>query len=818
MKKITLLLFIFIQGAIQAQIIDFPDENLKNALLTNTIVIDTNNDGEIQVSEAVNYSNNRLVLQNEEITSILGVEYFINVDEFFFTNNDIGEADVSLLHWAKTIGLWNNDLSEIDLSSNLVLESFNIGGSNLTELDISNNLQLTNLTIAGNPISSIDTSANDLLYLNISGTGFTTLDDFANENNLESLRIAGTQITDPPLSIFPNLQRLDIRNMSLGQIDLSQVPLLVEIFAGDSGLSSLDVSNNLLLHRLFLSGGNITEIDLSNNINLHMLNLGNSALEYLDISNNPNICHIFIYGDNLTYINARNGNNTNINPNNTCTLLPTSSSGFSGDLNIGTSPNLQVVCVDNIEYALENFNIPDGVSLLESCPGNLANTNQLIGAIAYDETSDGCDPDDQPVSTLIHSTNGVSSFATTSTLMGDFNLHVLEGAYDTQLLGLPDYFTTDPIIHQNTFTGYDQTENIDFCISSTATVNDLTVTLIPTSQARPGFESSYQIIYSNIGTTTLSGTVDFDFNDTLSDFEGSNPVPTNTSGNTISWDFENLSPFTSRTIDIVMLVEQPPIVEGNDILQYTAVISPNTNDITPENNTFRFDQIVVNSFDPNDKTCLEGEEVLFENADKYLHYLVRFQNTGTASAINVRVADQLDEKLDWTTLVVESLSHPGRTEIQNGRDLSFIFDDINLPHEAADPEGSNGFIAFKIKPKNTVVLGDTVENTAFIFFDFNPPIITNTTQTTFVETLAVDDVPTITVEMYPNPTSDILYINSDQLLKKVTIYNNLGQSVRIKDLEGTNSQIDMSDLNIGVYFVSLQTISGVSEYKQIIKK
>jgi len=56
---------------------------------------------------------------------------------------------------------------------------------------------------------------------------------------------------------------------------------------------------------------------------------------------------------------------------------------------------------------------------------------------------------------------------------------------------------------------------------------------------------------------------------------------------------------------------------------------------------------------------LQGQEVFIEDADKYLNYIIRFQNRGTVSAINVRIEHMLDDKLDWKTMQLESLSHSG---------------------------------------------------------------------------------------------------------------------------------------------------------------
>ncbi len=838
MKKITLLLFLFIFGAVQAQIIDFPDENLKNALLDHSTTIDTNNNGEIEVSEATNFNGDYLFLPNKGITDISGLENFTSTERFILGNNDIISVDIGILFWAKNISLNGNQLTEIDLSSNVDLEiitlgnnnlstidistnenlrSLNIGGNNITTLDTSNNLLLEDLNIWGLNINTLNLSSNNLKAINISDTLFTTFDDFNSQTELENINIATTQISTLDTSIFPNLNYLNIRFSDIENIDLSQNLELWSLIVGYSGMTTVDISNNVDLRQLLISAG-LTSIDVSQNLELRSIQLTNSDITALDLSANNKLCFVSASDTALEYINIKNGNNTNLDPSIPCSL-DDSGGGLGGiKFKVEDNDDLAIICVDDIDYALENFEVPENVTLLESCPGSLEETNQITGILSYDENSDGCDPDDQPIPALVYSTDGVSDFATMSTLTEGFNLHVFEGDYETRLIGLPVYFSIDPMIHQNTFTGFNQTETIDFCVTPTATINDLSVTVIPVNEARPGFVAHYQIVYSNTGTTILSGSVDLSFDDALVSLETSTPTPTSSTTNTLSWDYESLAPFTSRTINFIMLVEQPPIVEGDDILQYVASISPNSDDQTPNDNTFELNQTVVNSFDPNDKKCLEGDQVLIENADEYLHYLIRFQNTGTASAINVRVADQLDEKLDWTTLVVESLSHPGRIEIENGRDISFIFDDINLPHEDADSEGSNGFIAFKIKPTQDVILGDTIENTAYIFFDFNPPIITNTTETTFVETLAIDDISTITIEIYPNPTSDILYIQSDQSLEKLTVYNSLGQTIQIVELQGTNSQIDMNSLDTGIYFISLQTFSGVSEYKQIIKK
>jgi uncharacterized repeat protein (TIGR01451 family) len=283
----------------------------------------------------------------------------------------------------------------------------------------------------------------------------------------------------------------------------------------------------------------------------------------------------------------------------------------------------------------------------------------------------------------------------------------------------------------------------------------------------------------------------------------------------VTFNFTGLYPFETRTINLEFYAFAPPATNAGDVLTPTASINPLTGDYIPSDNVFSSSQIVVSSYDPNDITCLEGDQVLIAEADKYLHYLIRFQNTGTAAATTVRVDNVLDNKLDWTTMQLESLSHPGRVTIHNGSEVSFHFDNINLADSTNDEPNSHGFIAYKIKPLENVVVGDIVHNTASIYFDFNPAVVTNTATTTFVETLSVVDFEADTVSVYPNPTNSILNIVSNVSIETIELFNQLGQLM----LSAKNvSSIDVSSLSHGVYLMTLKDVSGTTSTKRIVKK
>ena len=86
-----------------------------------------------------------------------------------------------------------------------------------------------------------------------------------------------------------------------------------------------------------------------------------------------------------------------------------------------------------------------------------------------------------------------------------------------------------------------------------------------------------------------------------------------------------------------------------------------------------FEQTVVNSFDPNDKLITQGEQIPDEKIDEYLDYKIRFQNVGTANAINVVVTDTISDKLDWTTFQPINSSHNYRLELIESRRNQFHF-------------------------------------------------------------------------------------------------------------------------------------------------
>lgn len=449
-------------------------------------------------------------------------------------------------------------------------------------------------------------------------------------------------------------------------------------------------------------------------------------------------------------------------------------------------------------------------------------TNTINGFVNYGETSNGCTSESLTVpNILIETTNGTESIGTLSLSNGFYNLFPDTGNYTTSIVSqLPDYYTVTPASFQSNFSSIGNVYTTNFCIEPNQVINDLNISIIPiTPEARPGFDVSYKLVYSNAGTTNLNGNVTFEFDNAKLNFLNASEVISSQTIDQLNFDFVNLSPFESRTIDLNFNIFSPPTVNIGEVLNFTATINPISGDYTEADNLFNFNQTLIGSYDPNDITVLEGDQILLEDVDNYLHYVIRFQNTGTASAIRVKVDNILDSKLNWNTLQIQNTSHNMEVEIKNGNEVSYIFNGIYLPDSTTDEPNSHGFIAFKIKPKANVQLGDVFSSVADIYFDFNPPIITNTALTEIIDALSIEEFNTTSdFTLFPNPVDDKLTITSKEFINAITVYSVSGQvlkKINLSTNSSTTKQMDISFLSAGIYFVKVKTDKGIGISKII---
>jgi len=357
-----------------------------------------------------------------------------------------------------------------------------------------------------------------------------------------------------------------------------------------------------------------------------------------------------------------------------------------------------------------------------------------------------------------------------------------------------------------------------FPIATTA-YQELAVNLIPWANSpRPGVVWENYIAYSNNSNQPVSsGTVTFTKDSAVSITNISEAGAT-TNANGFTFNFTNLAPYETRYMNVELLVPAIPTVALGQLLTSSVTITMPPGDIYPYNNNSSLTQAIVGPYDPNDITESHGRRILYSSftSNDYLTYTIRYENTGTANAINVKIQDVLDNKLDPTSIRIIDSSHQYTLE-RVGANLTWKFNGINLPPSVADTRIGKGYITFQIKPKPGYALGDIIPNTASIYFDTNPPIVTNTFNTEFVSSLKNESFVFGNFSYYPNPVKNILTIANDSFIDEVSIVSILGQQILTKKINDFQAEIDMSAFSNGVYFVKISS-EGLEKNIKVVKE
>jgi hypothetical protein len=249
MKKLLLSILILATVGTYAQNVNFTSSSFKNHLLGQSS-INTNNDTEIQVSEAQAFTGT-INCTGSLISDMTGLEAFVNLTELY---------------------CGGNTFTSLDVSANTALELLNCGViASLSSLDLSQNVNLTNLGIEYCGFTTIDLSANTLLTeLNIRNNQFSSID----------------------LSTNVNLEEITFDNNSITSIDLSNNLGLTKVRGNQNLIEQLDLSLHSSLDYLFLSSNNLTSLNVANGNNVNFQTLsgpGGSSSPAFNVTSNQNL-------------------------------------------------------------------------------------------------------------------------------------------------------------------------------------------------------------------------------------------------------------------------------------------------------------------------------------------------------------------------------------------------------------------------------------------------------------------------------------------------------------------------------------------------
>lgn len=420
-------------------------------------------------------------------------------------------------------------------------------------------------------------------------------------------------------------------------------------------------------------------------------------------------------------------------------------------------------------------------------------STRIIGKYFFDLNSN-CIFDSLDVSIhndkLLYSTNG----------NGELIQFVKDGVYN---IGVEQGVTEFTSSFDNTIWGICENENKievnndtitihDIPISPIRECNNLTITFGTTPLIRC-FNSALNLNILNTGSTNTN---DFTVNlqlDSQLQIMSSN-LPYSQSSDTYSFSVNSLRPFQSSKIELEIHIDCNAQLEEH--LCLTAQVTDNI-DYCSMNLPISYCDRVLGSYDPNDITAFNQSitpDSIFEKGEAII-YRLRFQNTGTADAFNVRIENPIDERLNLSTLEPLSSSDDYTMSLRENK-IVFYFDNINLPSEEVDSLGSQGYVTYKINSYPDVENGSVIDNVASIFFDFNSPIETNNSEVLIDKPSSIYEISDNGIKLSPNPTSNELnIIGSDIQYSRYRIYDITGNLLDLGRIQSDKILVSNKGVN-----------------------
>ncbi|WMX13745.1 T9SS type A sorting domain-containing protein [Aureispira sp. CCB-E] len=234
------------------------------------------------------------------------------------------------------------------------------------------------------------------------------------------------------------------------------------------------------------------------------------------------------------------------------------------------------------------------------------------------------------------------------------------------------------------------------------------------------------------------------------------------------------------------------------------------------------------SFDPNDKRGfpLGRTEAHLIGSNTDLEYIIRFQNTGNDTAFTVIIQDILPPELDILSIEHGASSHAYTFQINQSNTLEWHFHNILLPDSTTNLEGSKGFVSFKVKQQPNLPDGTFIHNKASIYFDFNPPIITNLSEhlidnsimwvITSTDPIEEETVANWKVDVFPNPVQQIVYLKSELRIERINLMSLEGRLIQQTQPKQMQTSLNLSTFPQGIYFLEIHTPKGIVT-KRIMK-
>jgi hypothetical protein len=340
-----------------------------------------------------------------------------------------------------------------------------------------------------------------------------------------------------------------------------------------------------------------------------------------------------------------------------------------------------------------------------------------------------------------------------------------------------------------------------------------------------GFEGAYWITVQNVSPyiprTDL--VVDLTY-DPLLTFASSDEAPTVNEPGHISWTIPVLDIISTEQIYVHVTVPADTALVGT-MLNATLTTAFAPTDGNTSNNTYTTLDSIVSAYDPNDKRALTSSRLsntaYYLGADQYVDYTINFQNTGNAPAQTVVLVDTLAPLFLPAVPEILGASHLFTVDLVGTNVLKFTFPNIQLPDSTTNEPASHGFASFRLRPASSLTYGNVLANAADIYFDFNPPVRTNTSELVVATPQGIPAVVDEGLQILPNPATDLitLQLPANNAFHQLVVRSITGAEVmRTTWSTGIRSRnIDVSMLPPGVYLLDL-TGKGMRNVLRFVKE
>ncbi len=545
-------------------------------------------------------------------------------------------------------------------------------------------------------------------------------------------------------------------------------------------------------------------------------------LSYTNLSGSGSSSLIFNWGDGVTdtYPIQHNGS---------------TDSAFYAPLavHLYTTPGIYTVMLTFYDAgACYNDTIIGIINVSSTTCGNLTGT-------VFNDANNDCTQNNGELGVIgieILLTQGINTYTAWTDSSGNYAFNVPTGAYTIEVNNLNAGYSitcSGSLQHATTVTSGTNVEN--FAISCTGAF-DVAVTGI--SLMDGFYPGTGDAILPHVGilnaacNLTIPGQVKMILEPCIqystSGFSWfTNPpdavIPAST-GDTLVWyvsDINNIGSFSYW--DYAVNVTTCTSAQVGDTVCITMMVLPTAGDADLSNNTYTRCFAIGVSYDPNYKEVEPkgaGVQGFIPPATPNLTYTINFQNTGTAVARNIYVLDSIDADLNINSIEILSASHGIQVYRLPNNTLKFMFANIMLPDSTSDKYHSHGYLTFRIKPNTGLAAGTQIKNTGNIYFDYNEPVATNTVLNTIAISSGINEIKSFGVlKVAPNPAKDKLVVSiSSNGSSSIIITDVLGKIVWLINTTDLQTQINVSDLQDGIYFIKLSQGNATYVEKIIISK